>query len=177
LLIWEAASWLFVRKPKLKYKLLRELEQWNKIILMLANLFGFTGSCVCVTFHGELVNQDTVKWSLHSVHAKHLPKKRNSVGNLILEYEAAKNSDGYQVMICDNGVDSSYRMLIFGIDKRLHHFPRSTTWFLDGTFNIATSLFTQLYVIRTPLDNPSVICVWSTRTNRHMRSSPQPGSV
>ena len=91
----------------------------------------------------ELGNPETIKRSLRREHAKHLPKNPNSVGGLVLEDEWTKTSDGDQFMIYDNGVDSSNRMLVFGTDEGLRHLASSTTWFLDGTFNVAPSLFTQ----------------------------------
>ena len=70
-------------------------------------------------------------------------------------------------MIYDNGVDSSNQMLVFGTDEGLRHLVSSTTWFLDGTFNVAPSLFTQLYVIRAPLGDSSVTCVYGFLINKN----------
>ena len=50
---------------------------------------------------------------LHRERTKHLPKNTNSVGDLVLEDEWTKTSDGDQFMIYDNGVDSSNRMLVW----------------------------------------------------------------
>ena len=70
-------------------------------------------------------------------------------------------------MIYDNGVDSFNQMLVFGTDEGLRHLASSTTWFLDGTFNVAPSLFTQLYVIRAPLGDSSVTCVYGFLINKN----------
>ena len=103
-----------------------------------------------IEVRAELGNPETIKRSLRREHAKHLPKNPNSVGDLVLEDVWTKTSDGDQFMIYDNGVDSSNRMLVFGTDEGLHHLASSTTWLLDGTFNVAPSLFTQLCDSCTP---------------------------
>ena len=120
-----------------------------------------------IEVRAELGNPETIKRSLRCERAKHLPKNPNSVGDLVLENEWTKTNDGDQFMIYDNGVDSSNRMLVFGTDEGLRHLASSTTWFLDGTFNVALSLFTQLYVIRALLGDSSVTCVYGFLINKN----------
>ena len=41
-------------------------------------------------------------------------------------------------------------MLVFATDNALRHLTSSDTWYMDGTFNVAPLLVTQLYVIHVP---------------------------
>ena len=100
-----------------------------------------------IEVRAELGNPETIKQSLRRERAKNLPKNPNSVGDLVLEDEWTKTSDGDQFMIYNNGVDSSNRMLVFGTDEGLHHLASSTTWFLDGTFNVMSEGLMSVYWI------------------------------
>jgi len=41
-------------------------------------------------------------------------------------------------------------MLVFCADTALHLLAHSSTWIMDGAFNTALNMFSQLYVIRAP---------------------------
>ena len=41
------------------------------------------------------------------------------------------------------------------------------SWYMDGTFNVAPLLFTQLYVICVPLEESAVTCVYVFLPNKH----------
>lgn len=49
-------------------------------------------------------------------------------------------------LLCDSGPGND-RILIFGRQSWLHHLVTSDMWFADGTFSIAPSLFSQIYII------------------------------
>ena len=121
-----------------------------------------------LTPRAGLGNPETSKRSLDQERAKHLPKNPNSVRDLVLEDEWTKTSNGDHLLVYDNGVDSSNWMLVFGTDDGLCHLASSTTWFLDGTFKIAPSLFTQLCVIRAPLGDASITCVYRFLINKDL---------
>ena len=120
-----------------------------------------------VEVRAELGNPDTVKRSLRRERAKTMPKNPASLRDLTLDEEWTITSDQEQFLIHDSGVDSSDRMLVFATDNALRHLASSDSWFMDGTFNVAPLLFTQLYVIRVPLGESAVTCVYAFLPNKH----------
>ena len=125
---------------------------------------------VPVDVHAALGNPDTVKRSLRRERAKHMPKNPASLSELMLDGEWTTTVDGDPFVIYDNGVDSSARMLVFGTDLGLRHLASSDSWFMDGTFDVAPLLFTQLYVIRVPLGESAVTCVYAFLPNKHQET-------
>ena len=111
----------------------------------------------------DSLDPETIKRSLDQERAKLLPKNPNSVRDLVLEDEWTKTSNGDHFLVYDNGVYSSNWMLVFGTDDGLCPLASSTTWFLDGTLNIA-----QLYVIRAPLGDYSITCVYRFLINKDL---------
>ena len=118
-----------------------------------------------VEVRAELGNPDTVKRSLRRERAKTMPKNPASLRDLTLDEEWTMTSDQEQFLIHDSGVDSSNRMLVFATDNALRHLASSDSWYMDGTFNVAPLLFTQLYVIRVPLGESAVTCVYAFLPN------------
>ena len=45
------------------------------------------------------------------------------------------SSDGDRLLIYDNDVESTDRMLVFETDDGLRHLASSELWFVDGTFS------------------------------------------
>ena len=125
---------------------------------------------VPVDVRAALSNPDTVKRSLRRERAKHMPKNPASLSELMLDGEWTTTVDGDPFVIYDNGVDSSARMLVFGTDVGLRHLASSDSWFMDGTFDVAALLFTQLYVIRVPLGESAVTCVYAFLPNKHQET-------
>ena len=52
-------------------------------------------------------------------------------------------------------------MPVFSAPNSLEHLAKSDIWMTDGTFDRAPRIFTQLYVIRTPLGTGSISCVYA----------------
>ena len=52
-------------------------------------------------------------------------------------------------------------MLVFATEIGLRHLCRSDTWYMDGTFSSAPRIFKQLYVIRAPLGETAVTCLYA----------------
>ncbi|XP_076069776.1 uncharacterized protein LOC143041652 [Oratosquilla oratoria] len=69
--------------------------------------------------------------------------------------------DGQQFMFYDSGADSSRRIIAFATEEGLRYLARSTQWFVDGTFRTAPKLFHQLYIIRCPLGESAITCVYA----------------
>ena len=64
-------------------------------------------------------------------------------------------------LIHDSGPDSTDRVVVYATDDALRHLTQSSEWFMDGTFTTAPKLFEQLYVIRAPLAETSITCVYA----------------
>ena len=64
-------------------------------------------------------------------------------------------------MIYDNGIGRDNRVVIYGSRDGLLHLCRSEVWYMDGNFSIVPAIFSQLYVIRAPLGNTTVACVYA----------------
>lgn len=109
----------------------------------------------------ELGNPETVKRSLRRERAKHMPKNPTSLSELTLDGEWITTIDGDPFLIYDNGVHSSARMLVFGTELGLRRLASSDSWYMDGTFSVAPLLFSQLYIIRVPLGESAVTCVYA----------------
>ena len=93
--------------------------------------------------------------------AKHHPKNPASAGDLVIDddWKTTGGTNPRRFLIDDSGRASSNRMLVFIADIALQHLARSNVWMMDGTLDVAPTIFTQLYVIRAPLGNGSVSCV------------------
>ena len=65
-------------------------------------------------------------------------------------------------LIYDNGpAKDKDRMLIFASEEGLQQLGQSRRWYMDGTFSVVPTIFDQLYVIRVPLGDTSVSCVYA----------------
>ena len=53
------------------------------------------------------------------------------------------------------------RIMVFATDDNLRLLAQSTTWYMDGNFAMAPSLFLQLYVIHVPLGDTTVPVVYA----------------
>ena len=69
-------------------------------------------------------------------------------------------NDEKPFLIHDSGADSPERMLVFESEVGLTQLAQADTWHMDGTFDSAPTLFKQLYVIRVPLGESAVSCVY-----------------
>jgi len=120
-----------------------------------------------VGVRADLGNPDVIKRTIRRERAKHLPKKPASLRELTLEGEWTTTVDGDQFLIYDNGPDSSDRILVYGSDQGLRHMAASDSWYMDGTFDVAPLLFTQMYVIRVPFGESAVTCIYAFLPNKH----------
>ena len=58
---------------------------------------------------------------------------------------------GQQFLLYDSAADENFdaegRVLVFATRKNLEELARSSTWFVDGTFKVCPTIFTQLFTI------------------------------
>ena len=79
------------------------------------------------------------------------PVSLNDLNHVNLDAEWTITIDGGQFLSHDSGVTSDNSMLVFGTERGLQHLAGADTCYKDGTFDVASLLFTQLYVICVPL--------------------------
>ena len=53
------------------------------------------------------------------------------------------------------------RIIVFGNDNCVLHLAQSPMWYIDGTFKVIPTLFRQLYMIRAPLDESAITCIYA----------------
>lgn len=64
-------------------------------------------------------------------------------------------------LIFDNRINARHTIEIFGSEEGFRHLCYSDKWFMDGTFSTARNLFEQLYIIRAPLVESAVSCIYA----------------
>ncbi|WAR14185.1 hypothetical protein MAR_004290 [Mya arenaria] len=91
------------------------------------------------------------------------PKDPASLQELDLSEDWKHTGEPYRhpFLLHDSGRDSENRILVFGTGQALRHLCASNKWYMDGTHPPTPGLFRQLYVIRAPLGNTAVTCVYA----------------
>ncbi|KAG7174249.1 putative Inosine-5'-monophosphate dehydrogenase 1b-like 8 [Homarus americanus] len=70
----------------------------------------------------------------------------------------SRGSDPHPFLIHDSGIEARNRIIMFATEEGLRHLAESDTWYVDGTFTSAPSLFEHLYIIRAPLGESALSC-------------------
>lgn len=115
---------------------------------------------VPVSVRAALGKMESVKRTIRNHKRGALPKDPSTMQDLVLEGEWTLH-DGEEFLIHDSGTDSNNRILAFATEEGLRLLARSREWFMDGTFATAPKLFKQLYVLRVPLGESAVSCVYA----------------
>ena len=106
--------------------------------------------------------RESIKRCIRREKAKAFPKSPAGLPDLVMPDEwCTTGTDNEQFLIHDSGPDAADRMLVFASDAALTQLARSDTWHMDGTFDSAPSIFQQLYVIRAPLGESAISCVYA----------------
>ncbi|KAL8577941.1 hypothetical protein ACOMHN_011937 [Nucella lapillus] len=83
------------------------------------------------------------------------------------EWRTTGGPDPQPFLMHDSGSDSGpQRMIIFATDRTLRHLARADEWFMDGNFSMAPDHFCQLYVIRAPVGDTCISCVYALLPNK-----------
>ena len=70
-------------------------------------------------------------------------------------------------LLYDNGTDAEERVIIFSTDAQMQCLATSDKWFMDGTFGVAPTLFSQLYVIHGQVSFlPIMFIIWLSVNGR-----------
>jgi len=118
----------------------------------------------------ELGNVESRKRNLRRQKRKALPAEPAELKDLQVDGEWAMtggpNDTSAQrpFLIYDSGADRADRIVVFSSPEQLRHLALADTWFMDGTFSTAPNIFTQVYVIRVPLDDSAVTCAYAFMT-------------
>jgi hypothetical protein len=118
----------------------------------------------------ELGNLESRKRNLRRQKRKVLPPEPAELKDLRVEGEWATTggpsdtSTRRPFLIHDSGTDRPDRILVFSSPEQLRQLALAQTWFMDGTFSTAPKIFTQVYVIRVPLDDSAVTCAYAFMT-------------
>ena len=92
------------------------------------------------------------------------PKDPASSQELLIEgteWELTGGEQPEQFLIYDSGPEDVNRIIIFGTELCLRKLADARTWYMDGTFKVAPAIFTQLYVIRVPLADSAISCIYA----------------
>ena len=110
-----------------------------------------------------LGNMDSIKRTIRRIKQGQRPNEPASLRELELPEDWENTTDHIPTpfLIYDNGPEAPSRMLVFGTEEGLRHLSRSPTWFMDGTFSSAPRLFKQLFIIRAPIGDSAITCVYS----------------
>ena len=108
-------------------------------------------------------NMDSVKRSIRRQKKGSMPKEPASLRDLVLpeEWTTTGNPYNHPFLFYDSGPESANLILLFGTEQGLRHMCRSDTWFMDGTHSTAPGIFNQIYIIRAPLGESAVTCVYA----------------
>lgn len=122
-----------------------------------------------VVVRAVIGKMESVKRTLRRHKRGTLPLQPKSLQDLVLdeEWQKTRGEDSVSFLIYDSGPERADRLMIFATDEALTRLGSSRQWFMDGTFGCAPALFQQLYVIRVPLGQNSISCVYafmSTKT-------------
>ena len=111
---------------------------------------------------------ETIKRRIRRYRCAGRPNEPRSLQDLKIEGEWAftKGPNPQNFLLHDNGINSRNRILIFGTDEGFLHLAESEIWYMDGTFSCAPNLFQQIYIIRAPLGESAVTCVYAFLTGK-----------
>ena len=109
-----------------------------------------------------LQKPDTCKRSIRRQRTKQFPDQPNSLEELRVDYPWTHTTgqNPKPFLFFDNQ-SRDIRIMAFATDDNLRLLAQSTTWYMDGNFAMAPSLFLQLYVIHVPLGDNTVPVVYT----------------
>ncbi|XP_074653594.1 uncharacterized protein LOC141907751 [Tubulanus polymorphus] len=109
----------------------------------------------------RLPHADTCKKVMQRVRRKKYQKDPATHDELfITDTWSLTREDGEEFLMYDNASTTS-RIMILATDICLKKHCEPDTWFMDGNFQMAPTLFEQLYVIHVPLANSAISTVYA----------------
>lgn len=117
-------------------------------------------------------NINTCKRDLQRQRRGCLPKDPATLPQLIIpeEWTLTGGATPRPFLIHDTGPGEHHRIVIYAAEEQLRHLGQSDTWYMDGNFAMSPSVFKQLYVIRAPLGEHAVSCVYAFLPSKSQES-------
>lgn len=111
----------------------------------------------------KLGRTETVKRNLRRQKRGVLPAEPATLADIDISGQWAETGgpNSQPFLIHDSGSTAAERVLVFSSPTQLRHLATADVWFMDGTFSTAPRIFQQLYVIRAPLGQSAVTCVYA----------------
>ena len=105
-----------------------------------------------------IATERTVQHALSHACQKAVPKSPDSLKDLVIEGEWATTAgpEPQSFLFHDNGKDSCKQIVVVATMDGLKQLAKASTWFIDGCFDIAPKLFSQLHVIHVPLGESTI---------------------
>lgn len=115
----------------------------------------------------KIGNLNAVYKDMRIQRQKTLPPNPKSAADLQLpeEYKMTGGKESKPFLLFDSGMDKS-RVIAFGTQDSLKVLRDSDQWFMDGTFNVSSEHFSQLYVIRAEYMGLVSTCVYAFMTHK-----------
>jgi len=108
-------------------------------------------------------NLETCKRDLRRQRRGCLPKDPTSLRDLVIpeEWKSTGTANLRTFLVHDSGQDAGQRVVVYASEQQLRHLGQADTWYMDGNFAMSPNVFEQLYVIRAPLGDTAVSCVYA----------------
>jgi len=110
----------------------------------------------------------SIKRDIRKQRQRQLPPIPSSVSDLEIpeEWKSTGGLTPSPFLLHDSGSGQSRRLLIYGTETALRHLAGAEVWFMDGTFDMSSGLFQQLYVIRAENDGVILTCAYCLMTEK-----------
>ena len=110
----------------------------------------------------QLPTCDSMRRNIRRYKRGSVPKEPASAKDIHLteEFTTTGGAEPKPFLIYDNGSEATKRILIFATEDGLRTLCRSREWFVDGTFSVAPRQFKQMFIVRVPLGQRAVTCIY-----------------
>lgn len=110
----------------------------------------------------RMKSEDTLKRCIRRQRAAARPPCPKRLDHLVVEGTWARTGvDNEERFLLFDNKSAASRLLVFATDECLKLLASSSTWFMDGNFDLAPKLFLQTYVILVPLGEASISVVYA----------------
>ena len=106
-------------------------------------------------------NMATIQRDIQRHQRSQQPAEPAALADLVIADNWKVTKDGRPFLIHDSGEGVVNRIVVYATEESLRLLAVARTWFIDGNFSMAPLIFKQLYIIRAPLGNIAITCVYS----------------
>ena len=119
--------------------------------------------CASDEVRANIGQLDTCRRDLRRQRRGTLPKEPATLRELVItdEWKCTSGEQSRRFLLYDSGSGANNRMVVYATDECLRLMCRARKWFMDGNFAMSPAIFQQLYVIRVPLGETAVSCVYA----------------